>query len=336
MLCGDIFLNVFTANVFFSEFFLLIIHQKKLRTRITDLESQLGQVQEELNRFKEQLASAEVDNKREEAQELVEKTNTRIPAQDPPHTQDKNSSLGKLPEENAISISNLETEVFEVPLVPVPVECRIDLTHVPNQADRETKPIEGCSELGDEPSKLLGLSNLPEKTEMSELQVILAKKKKEIESISAENDKLKQQASEAATKICVAQAKEEETVLKLNHIGVELEEAKAEAVHAAEELKAAVEAKIALETEMKKLRVQTEQWKKAASAAASVLAGEVEMGGRWAAAQSSSLGKHVGFELAGNAGLDSAEDFDEGLEGGKRKGTGIRMFGDLWKKKGQK
>ncbi|KAJ8616647.1 hypothetical protein MRB53_036019 [Persea americana] len=103
-----------------------------------------------------------------------------------------------------------------------------------------------------------------------------------------------------------------------------------------EELKAAVEAKITLETEMKKLRVQTEQWQKAASEAASVLAGEVEVGGQKVAAQSSSLGKHVGFELVGYGGFDSLEDFDEELESGKRKGSGIRMFGDLWKKKGQK
>lgn len=316
--------------------FIFIIHQKKLRTRISDLESQLGQVQEELKSFKEQLAFAEVDKNRE-AQEAVEKADARIPAQDhPPHTQDENFSLRKLPEENAISMGNLETEVFEVPLVVVRSESGIDLTHLPNKKDDETKPIAACSELVGEPYNPVGRSNIPEKMGMSELKVILAKKEEEIDSISAENDKLKQQVSEAAAKVSVVKAKEEETALKLSHIGVELEETKAEAAHAAEELKAAVEAKITLETEMKKLRVQTEQWQKAASEAASVLAGEVEVGGQKVAAQSSSLGKHVGFELVGYGGFDSLEDFDEELESGKRKGSGIRMFGDLWKKKGQK
>jgi hypothetical protein len=45
-------------------------------------------------------------------------------------------------------------------------------------------------------------------------------------------------------------------------------------------MKAVEEAKEALEAEMKKLRVQTEQWRKAADAAAAVLAGDMEMNGR--------------------------------------------------------
>jgi hypothetical protein len=45
-------------------------------------------------------------------------------------------------------------------------------------------------------------------------------------------------------------------------------------------MKAVEEAKEALEAEMKKLRVQTEQWRKAADAAAAVLAGDMGMNGR--------------------------------------------------------
>ena len=40
--------------------------------------------------------------------------------------------------------------------------------------------------------------------------------------------------------------------------------------------------------------------------------------------------------LSGVGSPGMADVLDDGFGGGKRKGSGIRMFGDLWKKKSQK
>ncbi|CAM8966860.1 unnamed protein product [Rhodiola kirilowii] len=79
---------------------------------------------------------------------------------------------------------------------------------------------------------------------------------------------------------------------------------------------------------MKKFRVQTEQWRKAADAASAVLAGE---NGR-------SMSFNGLFEAPiGLYDEDGSPGFaDEVNTGGKKNGTGIRMLGDLWKKKGNK
>ncbi|KAG6383256.1 hypothetical protein SASPL_157002 [Salvia splendens] len=89
---------------------------------------------------------------------------------------------------------------------------------------------------------------------------------------------------------------------------------------------------------MKMLRVQTEQWRKAADAAATVLAGDAEANGRRISERCGSMDKlsvntfdHVGgyTGYVGSPGL--MDDRDDIFGGEKRKG--IRMFGDLWKKK---
>ncbi|KAF7822541.1 interactor of constitutive active ROPs 4-like [Senna tora] len=97
---------------------------------------------------------------------------------------------------------------------------------------------------------------------------------------------------------------------------------------------------------MKKLRIQTEQWRKAADAAAAVLAGGVDINPR-ISERCGSMDKHFGgmFETPGgynnNGGFvvgspGIGEDLEDGFGSVKKKGSGIRMFGDLWKKKGQK
>ncbi|KAL5803269.1 hypothetical protein ACOSQ4_031574 [Xanthoceras sorbifolium] len=66
------------------------LNQKKLGTRIADLESQLGQAQEELKILKEQLAFAEAAKK--EAQEELDKKRKKSGVQDPVKVPKQNSS----------------------------------------------------------------------------------------------------------------------------------------------------------------------------------------------------------------------------------------------------
>lgn len=313
-------------------------HQKKRGTRISDLESQLGLAQDELKKLKEQLASAEAAKR--EAQEELEKAKKQIPAEDPPEIHESIEQNGKdissplkLPEDgNPIEENSPETDVFEVPAMTIPVEPNVELVHTAEEEDYETRPIQECSEPLFELAKL---SDLPENAEISELKSKLAEKEKELESLHIENEDLKRQVSEAAAEAAAARTKEEESALKLRDMEGELEECKSRSAQLVEELKATEAAKLALETEVKKMKVQTEQWRKAADAAAAVLAGGVEMNGR-VTERCGSMDKHIsGFEYTA-LGSPMADELDDGMGNGKRKGAGILKFGDLWKKKGQK
>lgn len=170
-----------------------------------------------------------------------------------------------------------------------------------------------------------------EKTETTELEAKLAEKVGELERCSAENSSLRKQLAEAETEVGATRAREEETASKLSQMVEELARSKAQADQLREQLQSAEGATTSLESEMKKLRIQTEQWRKAADAAAAVLSAP-EANGRKVAGRCPSMDKHL-FD-----GLDSplvAGELEEGLRGGRRKGAGIRGLGDLWKKKTQ-
>ncbi|KAF9611606.1 hypothetical protein IFM89_033610 [Coptis chinensis] len=103
---------------------------KKLGTRVADLESQLGQAQEQLKKLKDQLASTEAAKR--EAQEELEKNkkepvipesedgqdSTAPPPPPPPQVQENShgndSSVTDTSDENSG-----ETDVFEVPMATV-------------------------------------------------------------------------------------------------------------------------------------------------------------------------------------------------------------------------
>ncbi|XP_044502224.1 interactor of constitutive active ROPs 4-like [Mangifera indica] len=326
------------------------VHPKKLGTRIADLESQLGQAQEELKVLKDQLASAEAAKK--EAQEELEKK-TKKPKAPESMEITKQHSPSEIKEAKITETNpgdevqdkiGWETDVFEVPVEKVTVDPKIEISQQTSE-EKETKKIGVSTEppATPEPKKAsihdLSLAN----EEITMLKSKLEEKENELVVSGEENENLKLQLNEATLNISTAEAKNEEMTQNLSQLGEELKASKEEAVKLKEKLEAVAGVKEALETEMKKLRVQTEQWRKAADAAAAVLAGGVEMNGR-IPERCVSMDKHFGgvFEpLAGGyAGFVGSpgitDDIDDGFSSGKRKGSGIRKFGDLWKKKGNK
>ncbi|XVE63252.1 hypothetical protein DITRI_Ditri07aG0005000 [Diplodiscus trichospermus] len=327
------------------------LNQKKLGTRLADLESQLGQAQEELKILKDQLASAEAAKK--EAQEELEKKTKKPKAPDrgkncekisPKNTQDSKKTDSSLSDEVPDQDNQQETDVFEVPMEKATIEPRLEVDEVINQVEKETKAVEISTEppVVSEPEKPsfkdLSLKN----DQINVLKSKLEEKEKELGVLGHENEGLKKQLNEVASNISSAKTKEEEMNLRLRQIGEELEASETNAAQLKEKLQSVEGQKEALEAEIKKLRVQTEQWRKAADAAASILSGGVEMNGR-ISNRCSSMGKHFGSLLeapaggyAGYVGSPGLGDDDDGLGSGKRKGSGIKMFGDLWKKKGQK
>ncbi|XP_057465318.1 interactor of constitutive active ROPs 4-like [Actinidia eriantha] len=306
---------------------------KKLGTRIADLESQLGQAQEELKLLKDQLASAEAEKK--EAQEQLEKKARKPSAPNQVEVQEMNKrdTPHEIPDYN-----QRETDVFEVPLEP-----KIEFSQPIEQQVLETKSMSISNE-SPEPQMPTFDDLALKEDEINSLKSSLEEKEKELEVFRQENESLKGQLNEAALEASKGRAREEEMTSTLSQMGQELEASRANEAELKEKLEAVEGAKEALEAEMKKLRVQTEQWRKAADAAAAVLSGGVEMSGRRISERCGSMDKHFGgiFEpsVGGYAGYVGSpglgDDSDNGFGNGKRKGSGIRMFGDLWKKKGNK
>lgn len=310
------------------------VNKKKLGTRIADLESQLGQAQNELKSLKDQLVSAEAAKKVvqkqlekkakkqqnvPESMQIQEKHSTSMKTEE---VDMKNSSVAEF--KSSDEVEN-ETDVFEVPM-----ETK---TQVVSRSDDLLSEAAVITEPENSTFDELGSKN----DEINLLKTKLDEKDKEM-------DVFRQELNVKSLEISSAQSQIEELTLKLNKADQELENTKNSAFQTNEKLIAAEKAKEELESEMKRLRVQTEQWRKAADAAAAVLAGGVEINGRRISERCGSMDNHYRstYEPVGvYPGYDHSprpmdDESDDVVEGGKRKGSGIRMFGDLWKKKGQK
>ncbi|GMJ05371.1 ROP interactive partner 2, interactor of constitutively active ROP4 [Hibiscus trionum] len=327
------------------------LNQKKLGTRIADLESQLGQAQEELKILKNQLASAEAAKK--EAQQELENKSKKPKAPEPiepnekispKRTRDSKKSDCNIRDE-VPEVNQQETDVFEVQVEKAAIEPKVEVEEV-EQAEEKTEAIEiSTAPPTESEQEKPFLNDLALKNdEIDMLKSKLEEKEKELSMFAEGNKNLKKQLNEATSNISSAKAKEEEMTLKLGQVGEELEASKTNAAQLKEKLQSVEEQKEALETEMKKLRVQTDQWRKAADAAAAILSGGMEMNGR-ISNRCSSMDKHFAgvFETPAGGGFPGyvgspglGDNMDDGFGSGKRKGSGIKMFGDLWKKKSQK
>ncbi|KAG6505901.1 interactor of constitutive active ROPs 4-like isoform X2 [Zingiber officinale] len=276
-----------------------VLQERKRGTELVDLESRLSKVQEELKKLRNRLASAEVAKL--EAEEALVRAKKRIPAAPPAPEESGEEDEDKRERESKSegeAVTSPETmDVFEVviPAESVPEEMK---TMVAKEAVGEDGK-------GD--------------TSVEDLKAKLLEKEKEAEILLEENMIFKAHAAEKAKRIAsAAEAKETELLAKLSSMEEEMQESEARARRLAELLEAAEGAKSALEEEMKRLRAQTEQWRKAAeAAAAAVLADDDD-----------EVDKHI-------AAWASPLAMEEG-DWKRRKGAGIRMFGELWKKKKKK
>ncbi|KAH6788783.1 hypothetical protein C2S51_003789 [Perilla frutescens var. frutescens] len=325
------------------------LNQKKLGTRIADLESQLGLAQEELKSLKGQLVSTEVAKKAVHDQ-LEKKPKKPQKAPEPLEIEEKHSTPVEVSKKDSSTIRyetsdeiQQETDVFEVPTEKTTVEPKAEL-ELPDEED-ELKPksvsLSTESPAITEPENPLVDELASKNEEINLLKTNLDEKVKELDVFRQENESLKSLLDEKSLKISSAQSEIDELNQRLNMVREELEKSESSGAQISEKLEATEKAKEALENEMKMLRVQTEQWRKAADAAASVLAGGVEANGRRISERCGSMDKlygntfdHVGGYVGyvGSPGL--IDDADDVFGGEKRKG--IRMFGDLWKKKSQK
>nr|BAK01321.1 predicted protein [Hordeum vulgare subsp. vulgare] len=334
------------------------LQKRRAGTRVAELETKLGKVQDELKKLREQLVSAEAAKKDaqvalEEAKKHIGAKGSPKPAASPPSPaplpveDEKKADEVKVAEEPAAveeeeeesSMNSPATDVFEVvrtesgdkenqsALVAEDseeVSCGDKAALAEQEVEvevEETKTM--IEEDSKDPAAAIG-GGEKESPEVVELKAQLMAKEMEVAVLTADNAELKKQADEAAA---AAKRADEEAVAKAFLVEQELKENAARESRMREQLSASEAAREALDAEMRRLRVQTEQWRKAAEAAAAVIGGDAHLVG------------HHGLAGNGNGWGSPATMPDDGDDegfGSKRKGAGIRMLGDLWKKKGNK
>jgi hypothetical protein len=318
--------------------------KKRAGTRVAELGSKLGKVQDELKKLREQLASAEVAKK--DAQVALEEAKKRVggakgsPASGSTSLRASPSARAGVESKKAVkvkvapesaeedesSMNSPATDVFEV----VPTES-VDKENQRAAAAEECEAVSKAEkEVEEEETKkmvdeeinadIVVTDGEKESPEVTELKTKVAEKEAEIAALTAENAELKKQAEEAAWKA------KEDAAAKASLVEQSLKDGAAREALLGEQLKASEATREALEAEMRRLRVQTEQWRKAAEAAAAVLGGDNHLAGLHGIA-----GGGNGWGSPATMPDDGDDDF-----GSKRKGAGMRMLGDLWKKKGNK
>ncbi|XP_043703137.1 interactor of constitutive active ROPs 3-like isoform X2 [Telopea speciosissima] len=198
-----------------------------------------------------------------------------------------------------------------------------------NMKIKQTKPSQREDELEMELRKL--------NTDVSDLKANLMDKETEFQSISEENELLKLEINkremerrkvhdEAVAEAEVARAAEREALMKLGYITEEADKSSRRAARVTEQLEASQAANSEMEAELRRLKVQSDQWRKAAEAAAAVLS--TGNNGKFME-RSGSLDGYV----TGEIGSPYAEDMDDNSP--KRKSNMLKKIGVLWKK-GQK
>ncbi|XP_042410138.1 interactor of constitutive active ROPs 4-like [Zingiber officinale] len=184
-----------------------------------------------------------------------------------------------------------------------------------------------------------------EEEEEEEVVILKAKllKEREVAVLLEENKIFKIKAEEEAKQLAEsAQTKQEHLAAQLNLMEKKLKDSKTKEQQLSSQLETAEGSKATLEMDLKRMKVQMEQWQKAAEAAAEVLASagndaSEEMSDRILAERCSSMDKYLEADYRSWESPSIDEDTDEdggggGGRWGRRKGAGVRIFGNLWKK----
>ncbi|XP_074575790.1 interactor of constitutive active ROPs 4-like [Curcuma longa] len=337
--------------------------ERKRGTRVVELETKLSKAQAELKKLKERLDAAEAA--KVEAEQALAKAKKRTPvaavdaeaeeetpAQAPDsRPEDVRQNVNE--EESVTSPATMDVFEVVVPAEPVPPEDEVDGEQrqeekMTEKQEEETKAmIEKLERHEDHETAAAAavVAEEEEKREEKEVVILKAKlleKEKEVAVLLEENMIFKIKAEEEAKQLAEsAQAKQEHLTAQLNSMEKELQDSKTKEQQLSSQLEAAEAGKAALEMDLKRMKVQMEQWRKAAEAAAEVLTAgndaSEEMGDTSLAERCSSMDKHLVVDYRSWESPSIDEDIDEDGSGGgggrgRWKGAGVRMLGNLWKK----
>ncbi|KAK7285091.1 hypothetical protein RJT34_19849 [Clitoria ternatea] len=170
-----------------------------------------------------------------------------------------------------------------------------------------------------------------------ELKAKLSDRETELQNLTAENGVLKMEikedsdkkkiADEAVASAEAARAAEQEALMKLGHATEEADKSNKRVARVTEQLDATQAANSELEAELRRLKVQSDQWRKAAEAAASMLS--TGNNGKFVERNGS---RDSSFNsVTGKMNSPYLDDIDD--ESPKKKNTNmLRKIGVLWKK----
>lgn len=157
--------------------------------------------------------------------------------------------------------------------------------------------------------------------DLEELKRVMNERETELKNITEENEKLMKEKDQVAEG-------EREAVMKLGYLTEEAEKSGRKVVRVTEQLDLAQAANAEMEAELRRLKVQSDQWRKAAEAAAAMLSGGNN--GKFVE-RTGSLDSHT---IGGKLNSPFSEDMED--ESPKKKnGNMLRKIGVLLKK-GQK
>ncbi|KAL1544159.1 interactor of constitutive active ROPs 3-like isoform X2 [Salvia divinorum] len=166
--------------------------------------------------------------------------------------------------------------------------------------------------------------------ELETLKASLAQKEVEWQNTSKENNKLKEMMN-GRTSVEVgdmdsARVAESEAAMKVSYMVEEIEKSNKKAARVGEQLEAAQATNAEMEAELRRVKVQSDQWRKAAEAAAAMLSagnnGQIME-------RTGSMDSHYSPQT-GKISSPYADDLDEELK--KKNANMLRRFGVLWKK----
>ncbi|XP_022744246.1 interactor of constitutive active ROPs 2, chloroplastic-like [Durio zibethinus] len=173
--------------------------------------------------------------------------------------------------------------------------------------------------------------------DLTELKANLTVKETELLSVTEQNEMLKMEikkgmesskvSDESVVLLEAARAAEREALMKLGYLTEEADKSSRRAACVTEQLDAAQAANNEMEAELRRLKVQSDQWRKAAEAAAAMLS-------------AGNNGKHVDRTISLDSdynpltGSPNSEDMDDDSPK-KKNGTMLKKIAVLWKK-GQK
>nr|GMC89164.1 interactor of constitutive active ROPs 2, chloroplastic-like [Ipomoea batatas]GMC95545.1 interactor of constitutive active ROPs 2, chloroplastic-like [Ipomoea batatas]GMD69914.1 interactor of constitutive active ROPs 2, chloroplastic-like [Ipomoea batatas] len=174
---------------------------------------------------------------------------------------------------------------------------------------------------------------------LADLEASLSAKETELQSITRENETLKSEIKkrdeegskaneESAALVETAKAAEREALMKLGYLTEEADKSSRKAARVTEQLDAAQATNSELETELRKLKVQSDQWRKAAEAAAAMLT--TGNNGKFVG-RTGSMDYHT---IGGKLGSPFSEDMEDDSPK-KKNGSVLKKIGVLLKK-GQK
>ncbi|XP_004294677.1 PREDICTED: interactor of constitutive active ROPs 3-like [Fragaria vesca subsp. vesca] len=171
---------------------------------------------------------------------------------------------------------------------------------------------------------------------VSDLKAHVMDKETELQSISEENEMLRVEINktemdknkaneEVVAEVQAARCAEREALMKLGIVMEEADKSSKKVARVTEQLEAAQAASAELEAELRKLKVQSGQWRKAAEAAAAILSsGNGKIMERTVSMDSN-------YHVPGKLGSPYSEDMDDEMLK-KKNGNMLKKIGVFWKK----